>query len=215
MSLKPFSFETLENFDEHIQKSIPNYDLLFDSLLRIAEYFRDDTKRIYDLGCSTGKLLSTLEFNGDKIGIDKAKQLFESSLDDKVKYITYDLNNEYIFENACIVFAIFTLQFLKKENRQRLVNNVYNGLCKGGAFIVAEKVYAGDAQIQEIYTFSHYDFKRSKFSEKEILEKENSLRRMLRPQTTAENIDMLKNVGFKVIEPFYKYFNFEAWLCIK
>lgn len=215
MSLKPFSFDTIENFDEHIQKSIPNYDLLFDSLLRIADYFKDDTKRIYDLGCSTGKFLQTIEFNGDKIGIDKAKHLFDAELNQKAKYISYDLNNEYIFENACLIFSIFTLQFLKKENRQRLVNNVYNGLCKGGAFIVAEKVYAANALTQEIYTFSHYDYKRSKFSEKEILEKENSLRQVLRPQTTFENIEMLHSAGFRIIEPFYKYFNFEAWLCVK
>jgi hypothetical protein len=34
-----FSFETIENFDDHIAKSIPNYDLLVQSIVSLAPYF--------------------------------------------------------------------------------------------------------------------------------------------------------------------------------
>ena len=30
---KPFDFNTIDDFDDHILKSIPNYDILFDTIL--------------------------------------------------------------------------------------------------------------------------------------------------------------------------------------
>lgn len=211
--MKKFSFNTIKNFDEHILQSIPNYDLLFDSILKISEYFKDESKRIYDLGCSTGKLLKALEFKGEKIGIDNCDNLLP--IDNTIKFIKYNLNEPYKFDNACIIYSIFTLQFLRKEIRQRLINDIYKGLCLGGVFIIAEKTYTKDSMLQDIFTFSYYDYKKCSFTAEEILEKEKSLRLILHPQKSEENITMLKNAGFKTIEMFYKYFQFEGYICIK
>ena len=49
----------------------------------------------------------------------------------------------------------------------------------------------------------------------EILDKEYDLRRILRPFSSHENLKMLDEVGFKKIHLFYKYFNFESYLCVK
>ena len=212
--MKKFDFQTIQNFDKHILQSIPNYDLLFESILRISDYFKDNSKTIYDIGCSTGKLLKALDFKGTKIGIDNSPNLLPKSTNG-IKFIEFDLNNHFKFKNACIIYSIFTLQFLKKENRQDIVNRIYNGLCKGGAFIIAEKTYTQHSIMQDIFTFSYYDYKKASFTEKDILEKEKDLRLILHPNTSSENRNMIYNAGFNTIEMFYKYFQFEAYLCIK
>ena len=209
-----FSFDSIGNFDEHIEKSIPNYDLLFKSILRISDYFREDGTRIYDLGCSTGKLLKAIGFNGEKFGIDNCPNLLPETTPE-INFCEFDLNKDIDISNACIVYAIFTLQFLKRNIRQSLLKRIYGGLNKGGASIMAEKVYAEDAVFQDIFTFSYYDYKKNSFSPKEILDKEEDLRKILRPNTSAENEAMLRAVGFHNKHLFYKYFNFEAFLCVK
>ena len=73
--MEKFSFDTINDFDNHIIKSIPNYDILFSSIKSISEYFFCENTNVYDLGCSTGKLLKSINNNCNKIGYDIANLL--------------------------------------------------------------------------------------------------------------------------------------------
>lgn len=76
--MKEFSFNTIEDFDEHILTSIPNYDILIEAIKSMSEYFMTEGSNIYDLGCSTGKLLKSIKREGvNKIGYDVANLLPE------------------------------------------------------------------------------------------------------------------------------------------
>lgn len=218
---KKFSFDTIESFDNHILQSVPNYDILFNSILRISDYFRDENKTIYDIGCSTGNLLRYIKrvenYNGKMIGIDYSRNLLPENTKeyDNISFLEYDLNKPFTFENACIIFSIFTLQFLHKDSRQSLLRNIYNGLCKGGALIIAEKTYVDKGMFQDIFTFSYYDYKKESFTPEQILGKEKDLRTILKPNYAKENLNMLHTAGFQNIQMFYKYFMFEAYIAIK
>jgi tRNA (cmo5U34)-methyltransferase len=218
---KPFSFDTITNFDNHILQSVPNYDLMFNSILRLSDYFKDESKVIYDIGCSTGNLLRTFKkdnnYKGKMVGIDVSRNLLPTNTREfeNIDFVEHDLNTPYVFTNACIVYSMYTLQFLQREARQNIIRNVYNGLTDGGAFFICEKVYNERGIFQDMFTSTYYDYKKLSFTEKEIFDKERSLRTMLKPNTQAENYNMLFNAGFRKIETFYKYFNFVGTLCIK
>ena len=62
-NIEEFSFDTIKNFDEHILSSIPCYNQIINSINNFAKYFIQDNTNIYDIGCSTGKLLKELETN--------------------------------------------------------------------------------------------------------------------------------------------------------
>ena len=66
-STNNFSFDTIQNFDEHIAQSIPNYDLLATSICDLSTFFVREDTRVVDLGCSTGKLLERIPFSGEKV----------------------------------------------------------------------------------------------------------------------------------------------------
>jgi tRNA (cmo5U34)-methyltransferase len=85
----------------------------------------------------------------------------------------------------------------------------------GGAFVLAEKVYSENTLVQEIMTFLYYDFKRKNFSGEEILDKEQDLRMMLRPNTLSQNISLLHEAGFSIVEVIWRCYNFLALLCVK
>ena len=46
-----------KNFQDHVSKSVPFYEVLHKLTLNISDFFLKDNSQYYDLGCSTGKLL--------------------------------------------------------------------------------------------------------------------------------------------------------------
>lgn len=210
---EPFSFDTIENFDEHINRSIPNYDLLQEAILSISEFVTIPNTAVIDLGCSTGTLLKRMKHNGRKVGIDCATNLLPMHTNTEEFYIQ-DLReiNLTKWGDASLITSIFTLQFLPKSERGDILREIYHALCKHGFFIWAEKVMCDEGWQQEITTFSYYDFKRKKFSGDEILSKEQDLRPLMRCNTTYENQRLAEIAGFQNAQMIWKFYNFECWL---
>jgi tRNA (cmo5U34)-methyltransferase len=209
-----FDFNTIIDFDSHILKSIPNYDLLVETIMSMSEYFISKDANIYDLGCSTGKLLKSIPYNNKKIGYDCAK-LMPSEDGDGVTFTSIDLNGFFEIKNACLVYSIFTMQFLNRESRQNYCDLVYKGLNEGGAFVLCEKIYQQDGLLQEILSFTHYDYKCNHFTEEEIIKKERDLRYIMKPNTLQANVQLLNIAGFTKITTFWQSYNFVGLIAIK
>lgn len=211
--MKKFSFNTIDNFDEHIQKSIPNYNVLIDCILSMSDYFITKDTIIYDLGCSTGRLLKMINHNNLKIGYDESELMPKKH--DEIEFKKIDLNNNFEIKNSSLVYSIFTMQFLNRQSRQKYVNTVYNGLNKGGALVICEKIYQEDGLLQEIMSFTHYDYKCKNFSEEELIKKERDLRYIMKPNTLNELKQLLKESGFTKITQFWQSYNFVGLIAIK
>ena len=132
----------------------------------------------------------------------------------QVEFIKDDVRH-YSFDNCSLVTSIFTLQFMPKRHRQEVIQNIYNGLNDGGAFLFSEKIYTEDAFIQDMLTFNYYDFKRQNFDAQDIMDKEITLRNMLKPNTWSEIETMLKSAGFKSVQVFWQNFLFLGAIAIK
>lgn len=215
-----------EGFDNHIDASIRHYGTLHDDVVNLSRYFVEDYTFVYDIGCSTGKTLKAMaeqnnEFapQADYIGVEIAEGFVdemrktEASMDN-LSLVQEDIR-DFDMDNASLVTSLFTLQFMPMSDRQSVIENTYNALRDGGAFIFAEKTYAPDAKTQDIMTFLYYDFKRKHFDEKDIMEKEVTLRNMLKPNTWSEIKSMLHDSGFKTVQPFWQNFLFVGAVAIK
>lgn len=213
-----FSFNTVEDFDNHIDLSIPNYANLQQAILRIATHYLRDNGRVYDLGCSTGLLLSKLseiaDMGTDLVGIDQSENLLPTTENSRIRFINQDLTKpSFVFDPANLILSVFTMQFLPLESRAELIAKVYDALPVGGAFIIAEKQYINDGYLQDTFTFSYYDMKLKHFSAEEILDKQFSLRRIMRPLSEGENRELLSK--FSRVVSFWQFLSFKAYLCVK
>ena len=217
-----------EGFDEHIEKSIRGYSNLLEDVISLSRYFVEDNTSIVDIGCSTGKLTKAMiEYNedhcsdGNYIGIEIAEGFFkdlENRADElkkhQVDFILDDIRN-YDFENCSLVTSIFTLQFMPKKDRLNVMKNVYKGLNDGGAFIFAEKTICQNALVQDMITFNYYDYKRKSFDTEDIMDKERTLRHMMKPNTWEEIEINLTKAGFSDVQPFWRNHAFVGALAIK
>jgi len=214
-STEPFSFDTITDFDDHIAKSIPNYHLLNDSVRDLATFYAKEDFSIVDLGCSTGKLLESIPFDGTKLGIDISGNLLPDS-HDEVQYVQKDLRSfKNLGKTPSLVISLFTLQFLPLADRPNILSLIYDELAEGGAFIWAEKVHEPEGELERIMNSAYYDFKRLHFSASEIMKKERDLRPIMQTNTSIRNLTMAENAGFTVGTMFWKFYNFEAWLFVK
>lgn len=194
----------------HINKSIPNYDVLINTIKSISEYFFVENTNVYDLGCSTGTLLKSLNTNCNKIGYDIA-----SLLPKEEGFYPVNLNESFEINNACLVYSIFTMQFLNPNKRLNYLQQIYNGLNSGAALIICEKIYQENGKIQEIMAFSHYDYKLQHFTSEEIIKKERDLRFIMKPYSDNMLYSTLESVGFKNISSFWQSFNFKGLIALK
>ena len=218
-----------EGFDEHINWSIRGYSDLLKDVIAFSRYFVENDTNVVDIGCSTGKVTQALmEYNKDHasrahyVGVEIA----EGFVDDlnkrgdtlgktgSVEFVFDDIRN-YRFDNCSLVTSIFTLQFMSKKDRARVIKDIYNGLNSGGGFIFAEKIDCENARLQDMMTFNYYDFKRDKFEYDDIMTKEQTLRNMLKPNTWREIEDMLNFAGFKAVEQSWRNHNFVGAIAIK
>lgn len=103
---------------------------------------------------------------------------------------------------------------MSPKDRQEVINKIYGGLNTGGAFIFSEKTFSCNPRIQDMMTFTFYDYKRKNFSDKEILDKEVQLRHMMKLNTKTELYGMLDNAGFEV-HNFWQNFNFMGAIALK
>ena len=225
---KPFSWNfkksTVKNFDKHIKLSVPHYKEGHELIYKFSEFFIKEDSLCYEIGTSTGTIISQLskkfknKTNAKFIGIDSEKEMIALANKKKKKNLTFthaDIKN-YNLKRSDLIISYYTIQFIHAKHRQKIFNSIYESLNWGGAFIFFEKVRAPDARFQDITSQIYDDFKSENgFNEKEILLKTRSLRGILDPYTTEENIKYLKRSGFKDISSIQKFLCFEGFIAIK
>jgi tRNA (cmo5U34)-methyltransferase len=223
-----FKGAVAQNFDEHVQRSVPFYDVGHELVCELSDFFVKHDSRCYEIGSSTGSLTLKLaahnrakpnarfigvEIEPDMVKMAEAKKAAARATN--VEFVREDaLQTE--FDTPDLMVAYYTVQFIRPSQRQALIDRIYRSLNWGGAFLLFEKVRANDARYQDITTALYHDFKlRRGFSAEEIVGKARSLKGILEPFSTQGNTDMLRRAGFVDIISIVKYVCFEGFLAIK
>lgn len=216
-----FNKETVKVFDKHIENSVPLYKEFHKNIVNMSVYFAQRDTNIVDIGSSTGVLTYDLfkinkPRNITAIGLDIEEDMITES---SARYPNVNFKNidalSFDYTNSSVITIVLTLQFLTKNDRKLLLQKIYNEMNIGGAIFIVEKVRTNNLEIHDIYNDMYYDFKRNNFNDTDILDKNVSLRGIMKPLTLEENINILKESGFSEYEVFLKYNNFVGIMAIK
>ncbi len=214
-----------KNFDQHISKSVPLYHQMHWLCEQISDFYIKEDSVIYDIGSSTGSLLSKiasrhkLKKNTKYFGLDVVKKMItyanKHNTHKQIKYLNKDIIN-FKLKRSDFIICFYTLQFIHPKHRQNVVNKLFKSLNWGGALFIVEKVRSYDARTQDQMTTIYEEFKLfNGFNEKEISAKKKSLKGVLEPFSSNANIQMFKRAGFKDISTIAKFISFEGFLAIK
>lgn len=225
-SVKAFEFDeqVTQVFDDMISRSVPGYELLVRLIALYADIFVSKESHIYDLGCSTGVVSRVIaqqveSRNCEIYALDNSSAMIKkcqqthSGLD--INWICEDIESIEI-TNASMVVLNLTLQFIKPQKRQQLIDNIFQGLRVGGILVISEKIVFDDDSIQETMTELYQAFKKGQgYSDLEISQKRSALENVLIPDTSAQHQKRLVESGFSQVYESFKCFNFVSYLAVK
>lgn len=229
-ALGAFQFDesVVSVFPDMIQRSVPGYQTILAGIGELTTQLVKPNTRIYDLGCSLGAVTLTIRRKLETtpceiIAVDNSSAMIERAKtylaafhsDVKVDFQLDDIANIEI-KNASLVVLNFTLQFIAPDQREALIQKIYNGLNPGGALILSEKIHLDDPVTQQAIEHLHLQFKRANgYSELEISQKRASLENVLISDTPEQNIERLKKVGFQHNAIWLQAYNFASFIAIK
>jgi len=223
---KQFEFdeEVASVFDDMLNRSVPFYQENLKLQIDILKNFLNENDLVIDLGSSTGTFLIELSKkikNLNLIGIDKSPAMIKratqkaKAFGSEAKFIEADFL-KYDFKNPKAIIANYTIQFVRPLKREKLIQKIYNSLQNEGIFLMSEKLITENKKLNKIMIDIYYNYKKEKgYSEYEIAQKREALENVLIPYTMQENIEMLKNAGFRDIDVIFRWNNFATFIAFK
>ena len=213
-------------FDDMVRRSVPGYQSMVEMIGLMVKTYGQDNTNYYDLGASTGAISLSLGLNNNHhnnriIAVDNSIDMIGKCKNNlKGKISNFDVVcsdiNDISFENSSIIVLNLTLQFIPVEQRQALINKIYQGLKPGGVLIISEKIHFDDPKQQTKMTELHLDFKRANgYSELEIAAKRQSIENVLITDNQQTHFDRFNKAGFSQSLCHFQCLNFASFLAIK
>jgi tRNA (cmo5U34)-methyltransferase len=215
-------------FPDMIKRSVPGYTTIIAMTGLLAGRYAPAGSNLYDLGCSLGA--STLAMRQhvhhqdcNIIGIDnspamlqRCRNIIETDTHElPVSLICSDIQDAPI-ENASVVVLNFTLQFIAPEQRDAVIQTIFDGLRPGGIMVLSEKVTFQDPHLDQLNIDLHHQFKSANgYSELEIARKRTALENVLRPETLKQHKQRIFRAGFSSCDVWFQCFNFASLIALK
>lgn len=208
-------------FEDMLKRSIPGYSAIISAVGMLTKLHSQPNSNYYDLGSSLGASALAMRRNIQHpncriIAVDNSEAMVNRSrdiigMDNSPTPIDIYYDDIRIFEikNATVVVLNYTLQFISSRNRDKIIQNIFDGLNEGGVLILSEKVKFEDAELNERQITRFHNFKKlNGYSNLEISKKKDALENVLIPDSIETHKKRLFNAGFKVADVWHQAFNF-------
>lgn len=222
-----FDGEVARCFADMLERSIPDYRSMRSLVFELGERFIAPGTWITDIGCSTGLAVEPFYRNHQKDNryilcdnsdamLEVCREKFAEAVETGV--VTLWAGNFYdkvMVSNQSLVLSILSMQFMPTAYRQRMINDIYNALNPGGAFVFVEKIIA-DEGMDDLEVDLYYQMKRMNgYTDEKIMQKRKSLENVLSPLKAEWNENMLHEAGFCKVDTFWRCLNFCGWIAVK
>lgn len=223
-----FDKDVTDVFDNMLERSIPQYDVMRNSCYDLAVKFAQRDTNIVDLGCSRGeamkRLIDHFGINNRFVGVEVSQPMLEAVRQrfdgliraGVVEILDMDLRTHYPPVLASVTLCVLTLQFTPIEYRLQILDNIYKHTASGGALILVEKVLGGTSSINDAMVENYWRMKmQNGYTADEVERKRLSLEGVLVPLTARMNEEQLHIAGFREVDTFWRWMNFAAWIAVK
>ena len=228
LGLFTFDDKVARVFPDMIRRSVPGYATIVAMTGLLARRYAAPGTALYDLGCSLGASTLAMRQNVEHadcriIGVDNSAAMLARcgalvEGDTGVAPVTLecaDLQNVTIAD-ASVVVLNFTLQFIPRHDRDRVISAIYAGLRPGGIMVLSEKVTFEDPHLDALNIDLHHQFKLANgYSELEIAQKRSALENVLLPETLAAHKARIAAAGFASCDVWFQCFNFASLVALK
>lgn len=215
-----FDEHVAPHFDDHVRKSVPEYDRVQELAATFSDWFTYPDCTVLDLGAATGETMLRIRERHSKpvniIGYDNSQAMIEQAALKGITITFADLERLTNIPDFTYGVALYTLQFLRSQARQQLVYRLAKALQPGGGFFVVEKVLGSYPTTQDIIQQLYWDMKIANgLTPAQVINKAHALRGCMFPKTIQENETEFRAAGFSQVEIVFKDLQFCGWLLIR
>lgn len=215
-----FDEHVAPHFDEHVRKSVPEYDRVQKLAAKFSDWFTYPDSTVLDFGAATGETMRQIRERHSKplklIGFDNSQAMIEQAASKGVEVVFKDLERLTDIPAFSYGVALYTLQFLRPQARQQLVYRIAASIERGGGLFVVEKVLGTYPTTQDIIQQLYWDMKVANgLTPAQVFNKAHALRGCMFPKTIAENEAEFRAAGFSQVELVFKDLQFCGWLLIR
>jgi len=212
-------------YDDYIVKVVPNYKEMIEVLINSVPFAAKEPIKIIELGCGTGMVsrgikkrypnahLKCIDMSSEMLNVAKNKLKEFSNID----YELADFTKYKFKEKYDAVVSSLSLMYLNGDKaRKSIFSKVYNALKPGGIFIAGEVNISNHKYFQDIHMKQWIKHMR-KFYSDDFIQKEVLIKAQKHGKLSAllDEIQWLKDIGFRHVEVFWKYYNFSVYGAIK
>jgi tRNA (cmo5U34)-methyltransferase len=220
-----FNEAVAAKFDEHVRRSVPDYEAIQYTAAALCDWFAPDGGRVVDFGCATGQTLGII--NGQNRtkslflnGVDASEAMLAKARETRAANIIFEQGTlpEWLAHSHGFNFgiALYTLQFLEPHKRRRFLQLASEKIHGGGGLFIVEKVFASTPHFHDLTTQLYTEMKLTNgLTPEEVQAKARSLRGVMHPLTVAENEESFRAAGFSRIELIYRRLSFAGWIVQK
>ncbi|EKQ50188.1 MULTISPECIES: class I SAM-dependent methyltransferase [unclassified Clostridium] len=204
-----------KKYDIQRSELIPLMNIFYGVAVELVK-INNEKGKVLDLGAGTGLLTElvikkypnakyTLVDIAEEM-LDIAKERFE--LLDNVSFNVEDYRDGISGGKYEAIISSMSIHHLDFNEKRNLYKNIFNILEEGGVFVNADQVKGEDCESEEIvkeYQLSHIENCSLSREEKDKTYERIKLDKM---DKMTDQIDMLKEAGFKSVDIYYKYYNY-------
>jgi tRNA (cmo5U34)-methyltransferase len=212
-------------YDDYIVKVVPNHGEMLDALVNSMPFPPDKPIRIVELGCGTGMAtgniirkfpnahLKCIDISQDMLNVAKKKfTAFPNIEFELADYTEYNIAGKY---DAVVSFLSF-MYLANDETRKALFKKVYDVLVPEGFFVSGEVNVSRNKHYQEVCMEKWMEHMRKSYSDEfiktEVLEK---AKKHANESVLTDEIQYLKDIGFRQIDVFWRYYGYSVYGAIK
>jgi len=203
-------------YDANVGKTIPYHWLFYEETLELIKIVQPRPTAWLDAGCGTGILVSEAAevFPGihfvlmdpSAAMLEVAKDKFANKPKMQTTYVLAGTETiEYPPESFDVITAILSHHYFNKETRHKALIKCFDMLKKGGVFVTFETVSPDSAQgvrigLERWRTAIIRNGKDAEAADQHI----SRFGTVLLPITVAEHLELLRRVGFAVVEILWR-----------
>lgn len=215
MSIKEQFDNISAMYDKQRHQLLPCFDDFYNLPVAVLD-FKGETPKILDIGSGTGlfaamvlkkypKAKFTLIDLSEKM-LNIAQKRFQDN--PNVQFIVADYTKHPFQEKFDIIISALSIHHLSHLEKEKLYVKCYNMLDDNGVFINADQVLSPSPEIENMFIALWRNSVEQSGLDKEEIQKGYERVSFDRPSTLADQLQWLRNAGFKNVDSLYKYYHF-------